>query len=138
MKAANQKSNFPVIRELSDVLPAIEDRTNFVVSERPKYTVVCYRIMTPNSFDETPSGRIRKECRGLIFDKDEKLISRPFHKFFNVNENDDSLAHKIDMSRPHVLQEKVDGSMVQTVHARRTNWCTSALKWAIQRRCETS
>ena len=39
-------------------------------------------------------------------------MSRRFHKFFNVNERSETELDKIDLSRPHVILEKLDGSMI--------------------------
>ena len=60
-------------------------------------------------------GAIRRECRGLIFDRDGNLMSRPFHKFFNVNEREETQTHVVDMSQPHVIMEKMDGSMIRPI-----------------------
>ena len=60
-------------------------------------------------------GAIRRECRGLIFDTEGWIMSRPFHKFFNVNEREETQTHLIDMSQPHVIMEKMDGSMIRPI-----------------------
>ena len=33
---------------------------------------------------------LRRECRGLAFTSDGKIVARRFHKFFNVGERDDT------------------------------------------------
>jgi RNA ligase len=62
-------------------------------------------------------GAIRRECRGLIFDTEGRIMSRPFHKFFNVNEREETQMHKLelDMLFDHVIMEKMDGSMIRPV-----------------------
>jgi RNA ligase len=60
-------------------------------------------------------GAIRRECRGLIFDTDGNIMSRPFHKFFNVNEREETQTHVLDMTQPHVIMEKMDGSMIRPI-----------------------
>jgi RNA ligase len=108
---------FPEIRHISDVLPHVEGRDEFVVAEREGYTVVNYVVAMADTFDMTGpddlAGAIRRECRGLIFDHAGNLMSRPFHKFFNVNEREETQVHKIDLSAPHVIMEKLDGSMIR-------------------------
>lgn len=117
---------FPIIRHIDDVLPHIEGRSEFIVAEREDYDVINYVVQTQHTFDMYPNGfrsgrivqydyggAIRRECRGLIFYKDGTLMSRPFHKFFNVNERDETRAHEIDLSQPHVVMEKMDGSMIR-------------------------
>ena len=42
-------------------------------------------------------------------------MSRRLHKFFNVNERDETQSHLIDLSEPHVILEKLDGSMITPV-----------------------
>jgi hypothetical protein len=53
------------------------------------------------------SGR---ECRGIIFHKATgQMLARRLHKFFNINEMEETAPERLDMSRPHVLLEKADG-----------------------------
>lgn len=110
---------FPVINTIDDVLPAIAGRDEFVVAERDFGTVINYLVAMPDTFKmEGPDdvmGAIRRECRGLIFDTEGRIMSRPFHKFFNVNEKEETQAHVLDLSRPHVVMDKLDGSMIRPV-----------------------
>lgn len=110
---------FPVINTISDVLPAIAGRDEFVVAERDFGTVINYLVAMPDTFKmEGPDdvmGAIRRECRGLIFDLEGRIMSRPFHKFFNVNEKEETQAHMLDLSRPHTVMDKLDGSMIRPV-----------------------
>ena len=110
---------FPVIRHISDVLPHIEGREEFIVAEREGYRVINYVVAMADTFDMTGpddlGGAIRREARGLIFDRDGNIMSRPFHKFFNVNEREETQSHAIDMSQPHVIMEKMDGSMIRPI-----------------------
>ena len=110
---------FPEIRTIDDVLPHISGREEFIVAERDFGTVVNYVVAMADTFDITGpddhGGAIRRECRGLIFDADGNLMSRPFHKFFNVNEREETQTHEIDMSQPHVIMEKMDGSMIRPI-----------------------
>ena len=110
---------FPTIRHIDDVLPHVEGREEFIVAEREGYTVVNYVVAMSDTFNMTGpddvGGAVRRECRGLIFDADGNLMSRPFHKFFNVNERAETQTHEIDMSQPHVIMEKMDGSMIRPI-----------------------
>lgn len=100
---------FPIINNISDVLPAIEGRDEFVVAVKEGYTVINYNVMMADTFD----CNIRRECRGIIFDTATgDIIRRPFHKFFNVNEREETQDHVVDLSRPHAILEKLDGSMI--------------------------
>jgi len=121
---------FPTITNISDVLPAIAGRDEFVVAEKEGYTVINYNVMMADTFPdviasndlrsnhdhyevENLHARLRRECRGIIFDTATgDIIRRPFHKFFNVNEREETQDHRIDLSRPHAILEKLDGSMI--------------------------
>jgi len=120
---------FPIIRNISDVLPAVQGRDEFVVAEREGYTVINYRVMMADTFPDVAqppnsasdfveswydaTAEIRRECRGIIFDsKTGAILRRPFHKFFNVNERVETQDHVMDLSRAHVILEKLDGSMI--------------------------
>lgn len=57
--------------------------------------------------------KVRRECRGIIFDAQTgKVLARKFHKFFNINELDETHEDKIDLNQPHVILEKLDGCLV--------------------------
>lgn len=113
------KYKFPHITHINDVLPHIEGRSEFIVAERDFGTVVNYVVAMADTFDmngpEDLGAAIRRECRGIIFDLDGKIMSRPFHKFFNVNERDETQIRNIDMRAPHVIMEKMDGSMIRPI-----------------------
>jgi RNA ligase len=100
---------FPIINNISDVLPAIQGRDEFVVAEKEGYTVINYNVMMADTFD----CNIRRECRGIIFDTATgEIIRRPFHKFFNVNEREETQDNVVDLSQSHAILEKLDGSMI--------------------------
>jgi RNA ligase len=100
---------FPTIRNISDVLPAIEGRDEFVVAVKEGYTVINYNVMMADTFD----CDIRRECRGIIFDTESgEILRRPYHKFFNVNEREETQDNVVDLSQSHAILEKLDGSMI--------------------------
>jgi RNA ligase len=120
---------FPEIRHLDEVRDAIKDSKEFIVAERDWGIVVNYLVSGPDTFpsvhtsggsarmreEATTAKAIRRECRGLIFAHDGALISRPYHKFFNVNERDETQVDRIDLGQPHVILEKLDGSMIRPI-----------------------
>lgn len=56
---------------------------------------------------------IRRECRGLIFcKKTGRITRRPLHKFWNINEKDETQIDNLDFSAPHRVYTKLDGSMI--------------------------
>lgn len=126
---------FPLIRNISDVLPAIAGRDEFIVAEKEGYTVINYNVMFEDTFPdvmipvrfemhgklldfmpteiEDDHAAIRRECRGIIFDSATgDIIRRPFHKFFNVNEREETQDHRLDFSKEHWIDTKLDGSMI--------------------------
>ena len=117
--------DFPIIETIHDVLPAIHGQSEFIIAYRDGFKVINYNVGYEHTFtiDENdlmenhgkfiPKGVMRRECRGLIFYPDGTIMSRPFHKFFNVGERDETQMHCIDMSQPHTLYEKMDGSMIR-------------------------
>jgi RNA ligase len=104
---------FPVIKHIDDVLPHIDE--NFIVAQKDGYTVINYILPCNQTFPEITDTRsaVRRECRGIIFDKDGKLVSRPLEKFFNLNERTETLIENVNLSDDHYIMEKVDGSMVR-------------------------
>jgi RNA ligase len=108
---------FPVILHLDDVRPAIEGRTDFIIAERDWGFVVNYLVAMPDTFPEikTVNDTIRRECRGLMFDRDGKIMARRLHKFFNVNEREETQDRHIDLGKHHVILEKLDGSMITPI-----------------------
>jgi len=121
----NMSYKFPEIRTINDVLPHIKGCDEFIVAERDGFTVINYAVSMPDTFppiavaggsakmreERSLSSRIKRECRGLIFGEDGELMSRPFHKFFNINEREETLSKNIDMTRPHTVMEKMDGCL---------------------------
>lgn len=129
--------DFPNIMHINDVLPAIKDSTEFIVAQKEGYQVINYVVMTPETFPDihdmhTLAGPVdpvlntlRRECRGLIFDLAGRLINRRYHKFFNANERTETAVAGIDWSKPHVILEKLDGSMVSPCYVNGTiRWMT--------------
>jgi RNA ligase len=120
---------FPHITRLEEVLEAIAGVEGFIVAQREWGTVVNYVQMGPDMFPEvhTAGGSasmrerqtrlkaIRRECRGLLFSPDGQLVSRSFQKFFNVGERRETLIENIDLTRPHIILAKLDGSMIRAL-----------------------
>lgn len=130
---------FPIINNISDVLPAIEGRDEIVVAERDGYTIINYTVAFEDTFPDVrdlsgsyerasscgwpteavddlygqTTAKIRRECRGMVFDnKTGAILRRPYHKFFNVNERHETQDHRVNLSQSHAILEKLDGSMI--------------------------
>lgn len=119
---------FPVIRHINDVLPHIENFKEINFMPKGEIGVIDYMIDTHDTFSRSIEGwEFRRECRGLIFDADGNLISRPFHKFFNVNQLEETQDSLIDYDRKHRIMVKEDGSMVRPVILK------NAIRWATRK-----
>ncbi len=118
------KYKFPHITDLSQVEKAIAGRDEFIVAERDFGYVVNYLVNlidtfpTPDTKDAELNERyvIRRECRGIKFDKDGKILARPYHKFFNCGERPETEAARIDFDAPFAILDKLDGSMVHPIN----------------------
>ena len=113
--------HFPKINHIKEVIHHIGDWDEFRVIEKDWYTVINYAVAFEDTFSFTPKRsqlnmEIRRECRGLIFDTATgQLISRPYHKFFNAGEKKETQLNKINLYEPHVVLEKLDGSMIRPI-----------------------
>lgn len=111
------KYKFPIIKHIDDVLPHVKDRPEFIVADKGMYTVINYAVDTGDTFkivegDELGSY-IRRECRGIKFDnKTGNIIARPFHKFANLNQWEETRFINIDIDDIKHFMVKEDGSMV--------------------------
>lgn len=115
---------FPIINHLNDVSPHIRNDPAFIVAKRDFGTVINYVQAGKDTFPEITDigSAIRRECRGLIFGKDDKIMSRRFHKFFNLGERSDVMT--IDINQPHDVLEKLDGSMITPIKT------DNGIRWA--------
>ena len=123
------KYTFPTITKIDDVLPHIEGREEFRVFDKEWYSVVNYMVNLEDTFPSVHvaggsakmraaralESTVRRECRGLIFDLQGNLISRPYHKFFNIGEKHETHLNKVNLDEPHVILEKLDGSMIRPI-----------------------
>lgn len=105
---------FPRIEHIDQVRAAIEGRPEFVVAERPGYTVINYNVAFADTFPEvkTTNDAIIREARGIVFDERGDIMSRRYHKFFNINERPETLAAAVPDPAEAVALEKLDGSMI--------------------------
>jgi RNA ligase len=110
---------FPTIETIEDVLSDLNGYDEIRVMDKGEYTVINYMVAFEDTFkwdhEDSHASSIRRECRGLIFNTDGKLISRPYHKFFNAGEKEETQLDKINLYEPHVVLEKLDGSMIRPI-----------------------
>ena len=95
------------ITHIGQLLPLIEDKPEFVLIDKGDYQVIDYVYMDNKTFDRPEL----MECRGIKFCRDGLILARPFRKFFNYGEQGSDLP----FHRPHVITDKLDGSMIHPV-----------------------
>lgn len=105
---------FPIINNINDVLPHIVNKPEIIVVEKEGFTVLNYVISNETTFDN-PYAR---ECRGIKFcNKTGNILSRPYHKFFNINQVAETHEQIINqkLNDNHIILEKLDGSMIAPI-----------------------
>jgi RNA ligase len=117
---------FPVGLSLDEVRRVVSehnarmDMNCFIEKDCGDHVIFNYILSTNASWPEPGDDHgipardcaILRECRGLIFSKDGRVLARRWAKFFNVNEKPWTQANVIDWSVQHVVLEKLDGSMI--------------------------
>lgn len=74
-------------------------------------TIVSYMIAN----SELWNLPLAKECRGITFNAQGDVVSFPFEKFFNVNENPSTQLHTLPWDSSYEVYDKLDGSMMTPV-----------------------
>lgn len=109
---------------LQEALEAVKDKPEFSVNSRPFGTVIDYNV----AFEGTFVGKteretlILKNLRGTCFRPDGNIVRLPFHKFHNLNENPEYAEANFDFLEPHVIEEKLDGSMAVPIKFPDGSW----------------
>lgn len=127
---------FPYIRYIDDIRPAYAGREEFVEQDGGDHITINYIVNFEDTFPHInkytygSTAALRRECRGIAFDKtDGLIIRRPPHKFFNLNERPETLRRNInELSTPFEFLEKLDGSCISAYKNRdgRIIWGTRA------------
>eukprot|EP01132_Coremiostelium_polycephalum_P006072 gene6072-7564_t len=121
------KSLFPQNITIEDCREAIKGVSGFRETVRGDIICFnydyCFRDTFPDPLKESDPKlsflyKVRRECRGILFNKKTgKLVCRKFHKFFNINEQDETQQDKIDLSsESFILMEKLDGSLIAPIY----------------------
>lgn len=97
---------FPILHDDKIMREKVAHKPEIRFMDQENGTVVCsYIVSCDGTFDEMYS----REARGIVFDKNGKVISRPLNKFFNLNQNSDVQFEKIDWSTIARVMDKRDG-----------------------------
>ena len=120
--------NTLVEKQMKGLFPVLEGNVFFsikkAVCSNPKIKISEYDegyasfdygddVMFPLATDWDTS--VQRECRGLIIStKTGHVLARRFHKFFNINQNSESLLETINFDGA-IVNEKLDGSLVSPI-----------------------
>lgn len=106
---------FPTISNIDEVLPYVEGREDFLVGQgKSEFILVDYNTVLTDTFksEDPHEAAILRECRGLLFHMDGTVARRAYHKFFNLNETEETSLGRISELQVATILEKLDGSMV--------------------------
>lgn len=93
------------------------------ISVMAKFPSLTEEGLTP---EQLRNRTLLRDMRGIIFDRNGRVISKPLHKFHNLNEGVDNQADVLDWSEFEVY-DKLDGSMIRPVIINgMIRWCTKA------------
>lgn len=113
-----QDLTFPILHDDVTMRQKVAHKPEIRFMDQENGTVICsYIVSCDGTFDEMYS----REARGIVFDKTGKVISRPLHKFSNLNQNPEVQFEKIDWSKVTRVMDKRDGSMIHTVDVKNTD-----------------
>jgi T4 RnlA family RNA ligase len=115
------------LAEVSDVVARHNAKLGvnaFIMADRGDYVIFNYLISFPETFPNANTGdpvldreaAILRECRGLTFHKNGRIVARKYSKFFNVGQKEETQIGNIDWAFPHHVLEKLDGSMITPVY----------------------
>ena len=82
------------------------------------YRVFNYRLASYSDFLEEYALEMRGITWILLPDEEPMIVSRPFAKFFNLDENPMTMG--LDLSKATAYEEKADGSLITTFYDRIT------------------
>jgi len=109
---------FPVIEHIDQFEPIIaKNPAAYYKTDKGDYVTFNYSSLNPNNFPpvENYEDAFIREARGIAFLKSTgKIISRPFHKFFNLGERDETDIDVMNYIGAQVA-EKLDGSMIHAL-----------------------
>lgn len=99
---------------LQEAIEAIKDKPEFSFKEKDGYSVIDYNLTMKDTFKGSTERQtmILQNLRGTCFDSYGKISRLMWHKFHNLGENEEYLPGNFDLSEPHHIEEKLDGSCI--------------------------
>jgi RNA ligase len=97
---------------LQETHQAIQGRNEFVIHEKEGLISFDYYAILEDTFHTDPrTAFIRGQLRGVTFDSNGDILSLPFHKFYNVNEREET-SFELLKDLDATIYEKLDGTMI--------------------------
>ena len=84
------------------------DQSLIVANKHPEYDIWILNY-SPKAQSKRFWDEYTMSCRGMVIDVNGKILARPFQKFKNFAEHE---PNQIDLSKPFVIYEKMDGSLI--------------------------
>jgi predicted kinase len=109
---------------LENIKKAIAPYPKIITCEYPDYSYISFDY--DDEFEYPNQINIIHECRGLIVStKTGKVLARRLHKFFSLDQNEQSLEINLDFTNAK-YGDKIDGSLVSPVllDTGELIWCT--------------
>lgn len=109
---------YPVITSLEqfegEVIPLLDGFGRYERETPEGQPIIIFNYIIPKFPDyDDPLLPWYLEMRGITFCAETgNLVSRPFHKFFNVNERPETLISMLPWDEFFIVKEKADGSMI--------------------------
>ena len=94
-------------------------KEDWLISQRhPTLPLTIYNYSQTTQYEQH-WDEVTLQCRGLVFDDEGNIVSHPFRKFFNIEEN------RHEPTEDFEIYEKVDGSLI-TVFNYNGEWIVSS------------
>jgi len=98
---------------IKDFINAVKEKKEVGKKESTYWDCFAYTVAFPDTFDNP----IVREARGIVIGKDPRgnydcILRRPFEKFFNLNEREETQYDLLKNREIDYVMEKVDGTMV--------------------------
>lgn len=84
------------------------DNNLIVANKHPEYDIWILNY-SPKAQSKKFWDVYTMSCRGMVIDAEGNILARPFQKFKNYQEHEPS---EIDLTKPFVIYEKMDGSLI--------------------------
>ena len=90
------------------VLNEYIDNNLIIANKHPEYDIWILNY-SPKAQSKKFWDEYTMACRGMVVDAEGNILARPFQKFKNYQEHE---AGEIDLTKPYVVYEKMDGSLI--------------------------